>query len=85
LPTARAVRNVLDMAHTKVDDAHRRTVTTAVRARAMQVAALAGCDARTALKALLCGVETIRVMRVREALETALRKLDDTGATDAAQ
>ena len=59
-----------------------RVVTTALRGRAMRLAALAGCDARTALRALQEGPSVIRVLRVREDVERALRELDTTEVKD---
>jgi hypothetical protein len=60
----------------------RPAITTALRARAMQLAAVARCDVRTALRALTQGIESIRSLRVREDLERAMLQLAAEGAND---
>jgi hypothetical protein len=55
--------------------AARPVLTAAIRAQALQLAALAGCDTRTAIKAILHGTDEIRTMTVREALEDGMRRL----------
>ena len=57
--------------------APRPVVTTALRARALRLAALARCDERTSLRALQEGPAVIRVQRVREDVERAMRELDE--------
>ncbi|HSY22818.1 MAG TPA: hypothetical protein VK841_11920 [Polyangiaceae bacterium] len=44
----------------------------ATRKRALQIAALCGCDHRTALKALREGVDSIRQTSVRESVRRAM-------------
>ena len=47
-------------------------VTTVERARALRIAAKAGCDWRTALRGMREGVDKIRTLSVREAVASAL-------------
>ena len=47
----------------------------AVRTVALQIAALTGCDERTAVRALMLGVDKIRVARVRDEIERAMREI----------
>lgn len=52
-----------------------RNVTPELRAKALRLAAMTGTDPRTALRALLVGVDEIRTMTVRENLRRAIDQL----------
>jgi hypothetical protein len=52
---------------------------TAERTRALRIAAIAGCDLRTALRALREGPGVIRTLGVREAVARALSETTEGG------